>query len=146
MQDRHPKQRGSAPYARLLTDTWSQVRPHGLTHTSPGFVHVPMYWEEERASQEKVSTRRWRPSETPGTHLPVHQAHSRHSGRDDLARAARRHARHAGAAEETRGQAGGAEELSVNDQGANGHAVAVAAEVVELDVLGRGDANIGVVE
>ena len=62
MQDRHPKQRGSAPYARLLTDTWSQVRPHGLTHTSPGLVHVPMYWNQERARRKKVSTRRWRPA------------------------------------------------------------------------------------
>jgi len=44
------------------------------------------------------------------------------------------------------GQAGRAEELGVNDQRTNGHAVSVVAEFVEPNVLGRGEANSGVIE
>ena len=42
--------------------------------------------------------------------------------------------------------AGGAEELSVNDQGTYGQAVAVVPKVVELDVVGRCDNGVRVVE
>src|ERR1019366_2367764 len=41
---------------------------------------------------------------------------------------------------------GGAEELGVNDEGANGQTVAVVAEVVDLEVVGREDADGGTVE
>jgi len=39
------------------------------------------------------------------------------------------------------GEPGRAEKLGINGQCANGHAVAVVAEVIELDVFGLGDAR-----